>query len=167
MIILNLRAPNLVSICVDNVEGREFDGRVYNTTSPTATYFAGVSELLSVLDAYYDEINYPQASTRTRGFIKRPRVQTVSGQSDGEDGNEDGSEVDTMAVTPQQGSIGVMAQRGTKATFVVQVQYRQNATWQGNILWTEKNITQNFRSALELLKLIDGSLDDIERSKEK
>ena len=32
----------------------------------------------------------------------------------------------------------------------------QNATWQGSVTWVDENKVQNFRSALELLKLIDG-----------
>ena len=51
-------------------------------------------------------------------------------------------------------------QKGGKGTFVVQVQFRQHATWQGKVLWAEKNETVNFRSALELLKLIDSALDE-------
>ena len=43
-----------------------------------------------------------------------------------------------------------------------QVRYRQNATWQGDVIWAEKNERQSFRSALELLKLIDSALDSKE-----
>ena len=50
--------------------------------------------------------------------------------------------------------------KGESATFIVKVQYRQNSTWQGTVIWTEKNKKQAFRSALELLKLIDGALDE-------
>jgi len=54
----------------------------------------------------------------------------------------------------------VKDRQGERATFVIHVQYRQNATWQGSVVWAEKNITKNFRSALELLKLMDGALDE-------
>ena len=47
--------------------------------------------------------------------------------------------------------------QGEKATFVVRIQYRQNASWQGQVTWAEKNKTVPFRSALELLKLIDST----------
>ena len=46
-----------------------------------------------------------------------------------------------------------------KANFVVHVQFRQNATWQGTVQWVDANKTQRFRSALELLKLMDEALD--------
>ena len=35
-------------------------------------------------------------------------------------------------------------------------------TWQGGVVWAEKNEKRTFRSALELLKLIDNALDDEE-----
>ena len=44
-----------------------------------------------------------------------------------------------------------------KATFVIQIKYRQNATWQGTIQWVEKQETQSFRSALEMLRIIDST----------
>ena len=45
-------------------------------------------------------------------------------------------------------------------TFIVKIVNRQNSTWQGSVTWVEEQKTQNFRSALELLKLIDGVLDE-------
>ncbi|MCI8586529.1 MAG: hypothetical protein HFI92_11705 [Lachnospiraceae bacterium] len=44
-------------------------------------------------------------------------------------------------------------------TFVVKILDRQNATWQGQVTWAEKKQTLYFRSALELLKLIDSTID--------
>ena len=54
----------------------------------------------------------------------------------------------------------VKNQVGRKASFIVRVNSRQNATWQGSISWTEKGGTKHFRSALELLKLMDSALGD-------
>ena len=51
---------------------------------------------------------------------------------------------------------------GHKASFIVRVTSRQNATWQGSISWTERGVTKLFRSALELIKLIDSALDEEE-----
>ena len=45
-------------------------------------------------------------------------------------------------------------------TFVVKILDRQNATWQGSVTWLEEQKVQFFRSALELMKMIDGALDD-------
>jgi len=45
-----------------------------------------------------------------------------------------------------------------KATFEISVKFQQNSTWQGQILWAEKNLRQNFRSVLEMLRLMDEGL---------
>ena len=45
-------------------------------------------------------------------------------------------------------------------TFVVKIVSQQNSTWQGSVTWTEEKKVQKFRSALELLKLISGALDE-------
>lgn len=55
-----------------------------------------------------------------------------------------------------------------KATFTIQIQFQQNATWQGSIAWAEGGRSQRFRSELEMLKLMmeavasDGSEEDKE-----
>lgn len=46
-----------------------------------------------------------------------------------------------------------------KGTFIIKVMNKQNSTWQGSITWVEMQKTQNFRSALEMLKMIDEVLD--------
>ena len=46
------------------------------------------------------------------------------------------------------------------ATFVVHVMHRQNATWQGTVVWAEKNQKASFRSALELIKLMDSAVEE-------
>ena len=44
------------------------------------------------------------------------------------------------------------------ATFLVQIRNTQNATWQGTVAWTNGRKQETFRSALELMKLIDSAL---------
>lgn len=50
---------------------------------------------------------------------------------------------------------------GEKATFIVHVQFRQNANWQGNIQWVESKKSQKFRSTLEMIKLMDEALESL------
>jgi len=47
-----------------------------------------------------------------------------------------------------------------KGTFIVKIMNTQNSTWQGSITWVEEGRTQNFRSALEMIKMIDGVLEE-------
>lgn len=46
-----------------------------------------------------------------------------------------------------------------RGTFLVKILYRQNDSWQGEVLWAEQEEKRCFKSALELLKLMDGALD--------
>ena len=48
---------------------------------------------------------------------------------------------------------------GERGTFLVKVLFRQNNSWQGEVIWAEANERRNFRSALELIKLIDSAID--------
>ncbi len=48
---------------------------------------------------------------------------------------------------------------GKKNSFVIQIHNNKNFTWQGTVRWVEKEQEIPFRSALELLKLIDSSLE--------
>lgn len=48
--------------------------------------------------------------------------------------------------------------RGNAATFELRLLFRQHASWQGELLWLEKNTRQNFRSVLELINLMDSAL---------
>lgn len=45
-------------------------------------------------------------------------------------------------------------------TFIVRIHDTQNQTWQGTILWAEKQKQVGFRSALEMLKLIDSVIEE-------
>ncbi|MDO4581751.1 MAG: hypothetical protein Q4B96_04105 [Bacillota bacterium] len=47
-----------------------------------------------------------------------------------------------------------------KATFIIQLNSRQNSTWQGSLVWSDRNVSKRFRSALEMLKLIDSALNE-------
>ena len=44
-------------------------------------------------------------------------------------------------------------------TFVIHVSHCDNATWQGEVTGAEANKKKSFRSALELIRLIDGALE--------
>lgn len=48
----------------------------------------------------------------------------------------------------------------TSCTFEINVRFTQNATWQGQIYWFEQKKKQSFRSALEMLKLMDEALSE-------
>ena len=145
-------APNLVNICVDEIAQEEMKGRLYHCYKKEATNFKNVVELLDEMEKLYDKLHFPEASTKSRSFLREKALQQ--------------RETIPKVVEPKT----VLEQKGTKGTFLVCVQYRQNATWQGSVTWVDEQREQYFRSTLELLKLIDGALekrnDDEENSDE-
>lgn len=55
-------------------------------------------------------------------------------------------------------------QESRQSTFIVHITQNENASWQGQVTWADENVTKNFRSALELIKMIDGVVRTEEES---
>lgn len=56
-----------------------------------------------------------------------------------------------------------------KKTFIIDIKDCKNETWQGSLSWVQGKRSENFRSALELIKLIDSAVNknsDLETNKE-
>ena len=70
---INISAPNLISVCVDTSDRGEFSGRLYQCYSEEPWCFENVVQLLHLMDKLYDCICYPQASTESRSFVRRPK----------------------------------------------------------------------------------------------
>lgn len=45
-----------------------------------------------------------------------------------------------------------------KNTFIVKIDHCQQGSWQGKVIWAEGNRSERFRSALELIKLMDEAV---------
>ena len=46
-----------------------------------------------------------------------------------------------------------------KGTFIIKVEDCQRGTWQGKVVWADEETTEYFRSALELLQLVDEAIN--------
>ena len=55
----------------------------------------------------------------------------------------------------------LLEKHGDMGTFVIRVQHRQHSSWQGRVTYLDEDKTVYFRSALELIKIIDGTLDRV------
>lgn len=49
-----------------------------------------------------------------------------------------------------------------RETFVIHILNQENATWQGQVVWLDGKQTRPFRSMLELIKMMDGVLEERE-----
>ena len=112
--------------------------------------------MLEVLESIWNAIGYPQESLINRSFViqqnSKEKKDYIS-VSYLEDGTKDKIKVELSEADMEK-------RRGEQDTFIVRIQYRQNATWQGHVTWVDENKTVPFRSALELIKLIDSTQND-------
>jgi hypothetical protein len=123
-------------ICVDDYENRKLSGRLLHSTFPQHKRFDNLMQLLLLIEQTVEENEYPCSSTQKRVFKK----------------NEPG-------YTPPICS-GTFEDRGKLATFRIRILFRQNASWQGTVCWVEGGCEETFRSALELIYLIDNASID-------
>ena len=136
-------APNLICVCIDTVENGDYIGKFWHQYDDKPRSFRNMTELLRNMEALYDEWDFPQKSTILRSFNnKRGDAGLRQGRRDAE-----------------YNARRIENKHGEKGTFVIYVKYRQNATWQGEVVWSEGNLKISFRSALELIKIIDNTFE--------
>lgn len=136
------------TICIDE-NGIDWKGKIYNSILNKEITFYSVNDLVIKLEELMDVLCYPQRGTDIRSFANKNKERTLLRKE----------RLKSMEASKD------IELKGKKATFVVKVAYRQNSSWQGEITWVEENKTQRFRSALELIKLIDstGGILEIEK----
>jgi len=145
-----------VRICIDEFHISSWKGRIYTLLNNEEIRFQSTDELLVIMGLFWDKLGYPQESTISRCFAG-PKQSQLQRQTEEffqilypKDGARDKVRVEMM-------EDDMSNKQGDKGTFLVRIQYRQNATWQGQVTWVDENKTVPFRSALELIKLIDST----------
>lgn len=147
----SLAEASAVWLCFDKLEEADWSGRLYTRYKAEPAGFDSIKKLLDLLEQFYDRIGYPQAAVQGRSFREGEH-----GRKDPAAGCQKGQKARRVEVMERE---EMEKLHGEKATFIVRIQYRQNATWQGQVTWAEENKTMNFRSALELIRLIDSTAE--------
>jgi len=123
-------------VCVDSYENGVLQGRLYTAFQGMKT-FDSLSQFLVKIENILEENRIPQSYTASRSF---------------------------SAILPQDNADAVPGEirQGSRATFELQILFRQHSSWQGRILWRDKKVEQSFRSVLELVLLMDSALRSME-----
>lgn len=137
--------PNMVMVCVDGVENGDIYGRYFHRYKKEETFFLNSAMLFSEVEQFYDIIGYPQAAMRTRNFIEREREKVPAKEH----------------MTVIYDSQTLIQLRGNLATFLVGVTSRQNASWQGDVVWMEQKIRKHFCSDMDLMVFVDEAVKKI------
>lgn len=140
--------PNYL-ICIDKILNGDLLGRVYGGAESTIGFaFKDIVGMINILEEIMDNIECPQAALESRNFNKTK-----------EKAQKKLSREEIRRVFKAMRNIDENLARGEKATFILQIKFRQNASWQGSVQWVEKKQTLHFRSALELIKIIDSACE--------
>lgn len=147
---------SVIRIGIDEYNDSDWNGRIYTRLQTEPVFYKNIGEMLEILENIWDTLGYPQESTMNRSFtgkqISEKRKEIIS-VTYPEDGTKD-------KIKTELSEADMEKKRGEQDTFIVRIQYRQNATWQGHVTWVDENKTVPFRSALELIKLIDSTQNE-------
>lgn len=119
-------------IHITSYEDKNFQGTLQNAYFEERQVFRNLTQLLFLIESLQDTLQYPQRGMEARRFK---------------------SQATTLDLPKVEAPAGE-----TLATFKLQLLFRQNASWQGNVVWMEKGTEAQFRSALELVSLMDSVL---------
>lgn len=126
-------------IKIYSYKNKNMQGTIYNPFFEKEIVFENVMQLIFMLERISDSIFFPQKTMELRHF------------------SENTSPADKTSFTFTTTSD--FTDQTPVATFELEIMFRQNASWQGNIVITDQNLSSTFRSVLELLTLMDSILD--------
>lgn len=138
--------PNGIVLCVSQNDEGIIEGCLYHGYSKEGIPFHGYEEIIKAAEKFFNELGFPYMGTGDRDI--HGQVHSYRKKEGMERVMED------KELLEQHGDIG---------TFIIRVQHRQHSSWQGRVTYLEKNQTVCFRSALELMKIIDGTLSEAEQ----
>ncbi len=139
-----LFAPNLLSVCIDSNGSGDYQGQIWQQYDSQPIRFNGMVDMVLQMDKLFDLWGFPQASLKARSFVED---------------STDARHINILDKSQSLKRIDVQKKRGDLSTFIIHVKFRQNATWQGDIVWREQNKKMHFRSALELMRMIDSAVE--------
>lgn len=143
-------SPAGVVLCVNDYEEGKTRGCFYHAYDKKGVEITSMEGLLFSMEQLFDEIGFPFPGTNQRSFkkekgIRQRKERVIKVMKDEE-------------LLKKHGDIG---------TFIIRVQHRQNSSWQGLVTWAEENKTVSFRSALELIKILDEVITTDEKEDTK
>jgi len=134
------REMKTTMIKVYSYQNKNIQGIICNPFFEKDIVFENMMQLITLMERISDSLVYPQKAMQLRQFSDNN--QPVLDDSFG---------FETTADFTDQLPL---------ATFEIEILFRQNASWQGTIVYAEQNLSSSFRSLLELLTLMDSVLSE-------
>lgn len=119
-------------VCVDSYDDGVLKGRFYSPYQEGES-FSSLSQFLMKMESMLNDLQIPQSYTQLRSFAD---VHSASEE-----------------LFPEHA-----VRQGTRATFELQILFRQHTSWQGMLRRRGDMAEYSFRSVLELVTLMDSAL---------
>ena len=123
-------------VCIDTYQNSVPTGRLFNPALAGGRQFNSLMEFFHETEKLLDSLRFPQSFSAARSFRPSPEPSGSAGPP------------------------GPEFRKGKLATFYIRIIFRQNASWQGSVTWLEGEREESFRSALELVLLMDSVLSE-------
>lgn len=136
-------APNGIVLCVGQAGDGTIEGCLYHGYSKEGIPFCGYEDIIRIAEELFNALGFPHMGTGDRDICGRTRKYQKKER-----------------MTRDMKDEELLEQHGDMGTFVIRVQHRQHSSWQGRVTYLEEDKTVYFRSLLELIKIIDGILDE-------
>ena len=147
-----LFARNLICVCIDDNKDADYQGLIYHQYADEPIRFNGVANMILEMESLFDEWDFPQRGLAERKFDKKKENHKRPVPE------SDGDKLKIEIISDTHGTRNVQNKKGKLGTFVIQVVFRQDASWQGHVIYQEDNEKLDFNSALELIKIIDRAV---------
>lgn len=124
---------NIVTVKVTSYTDHCLKGYMGVSQEAELVRFDSTIDLLLLADKLMDDQNGPQRNEAKRSF-------------------------GSFGAGPEGVKTGCECKQKPVATFQIHIMFRQNATWQGRLIWVDEAQEARFRSVLELINLIHSAL---------
>ena len=132
-------------------QNNKFSGKIHSPFLKQGVTFDDLTELILIMDQIMKDCHLPKHDERYRYFKSHHRMidKKLEYREENIQENFDAYLNESMKCCKE-----------SQNSFQIKVMYRQNYTWQGEIIWDEKGRKKFFRSALELMHIIYSVFED-------
>lgn len=150
---------NRLRICVDQQKDNTLQGEFFHALLGWRS-FSTIWEAIDKTEDLLQQLDYPQAALQVRSFLRRAKPHASEERDAWLRAQAIRNDLRRELFYHLESEKN---RTGKLATFCVIIQFRQNATWQGSVKWMEEQRQVCFRSALELVKLIQNVMPEKRR----
>lgn len=133
-------------------------GTIHNLYQERQQSFTGLADAVLKIDDMMDDLGSPQAAEQSRSFAKQEKP-LHNDRARQRERHQQWLQEKPKLVRQFWQPESFLAEDCSATVFYVRVRFRQHSSWQGEITWRNGRRKMQFRSVLELLRLVQSALE--------